>query len=588
LAVNITFYILYKVADIFSLLNSHIKVKILVKIEDIKKGSPAARAKIPRGELISVNGHPINDVLDYMYYSTGRDSILEIAFGGKNNTYRIKKGEYEDLGLEFESFLMDKERRCTNNCVFCFIDQNPKGLRDTLYFKDDDARLSFLTGNYITLTNLSESDIDRIIKMKLSVNISLHTMNLELRVKMMRNRFAGKGIDYLKRMIRNGIKVNIQLVLCPGLNDGAELIYTLDELYKLADSARAADAGGDHPGDSGGEDYPTGDSNDTRGDSSGESGDADDDYPADCGLQSIAVVPVGLSKYRDGLYPLSAFDKTSAGAVIDTVLAYQAKFSARFDRKIVYASDEFFLIADRPIPDCGYYDDYPQYENGVGMLRSLIDEFADALNSINSINSISPPDKSNGNTVKADSTPAGVTPAADGEFLPAGISAGEAAENKPRAKFPARLVRPVKLTRQEAAKARGQIADKLSAKRLPENLVIATGESAYPTVSALVDRARAVFPELRCEVIAVKNEFFGGYVTVTGLLTGGDIIKALAPRKLSGTLLLCEDMFKFETETFLDDTMLSDVKNALGMSVEKISRDGGVLLRRLIDSIRKK
>jgi putative radical SAM enzyme (TIGR03279 family) len=285
----------------------------MVKITNIISGSPAARAGVSPGNLISINGNEINDVLDLRFYGAEANPNVEIVINGEKNTYSIKKPPYADLGFEFETYLIDCERSCTNNCVFCFIDQNPPGMRETIYFKDDDSRLSFLQGNYITLTNLSDSDIDRIIKMKLSVNISLHTMNPELREKMMRNRFAGRGIDYLKRLVAAGITVNIQLVLCPGLNDGDELIYTLDKLLALNAENAAANA-----------------------------------------VQSIAAVPVGLTKHREGLYPLEPFSKEGARAVIETIGEFQTRFHDAGGLRRVYASDEFFLIAGLPVPEAEY------------------------------------------------------------------------------------------------------------------------------------------------------------------------------------------------------------------------------------------
>ncbi|MDY4413954.1 MAG: DUF512 domain-containing protein [Ruminococcus sp.] len=306
----------------------------MIKITGIIENSPAYRTqKISIGDfLISINGHKINDVLDYMYYSADNQISLTVSRDGKEFTVNLEKSEYDDLGIESGSFLMDKKRTCRNKCVFCFIDQMPKGMRETLYFKDDDARLSFLQGNYVTLTNLEQPDIDRIISMKLNINVSVHTTNPELRCKMMNNRFAGEKLKYLKQMTDSGIKLNCQIVLCPELNDGEELKRTLSDLGELMPN-----------------------------------------------ISSIAVVPVGLSKFREGLYPLKCFDKDSAGEALDIISEFQNKFLENYGTRLVFPSDEFFLIAERKIPGSDYYEDFAQYENGVGMLRSLEDEFMQAL-----------------------------------------------------------------------------------------------------------------------------------------------------------------------------------------------------------------
>ena len=305
----------------------------MAEITGVIKNSPADKAGIQTGELlISINQHKIHDVLDYMYYASETKILLVIENQGIQREVKILKDEYDDLGLEFASFLMDKKQSCKNKCVFCFIDQMPPNMRKSLYFKDDDARLSFLQGNYVTLTNMTQEDVDRIIQMKLNINVSVHTTNPELRCKMMHNRFAGKKLDYLWQMARAGIQLNCQIVLCPNLNDGKELERTLDDLGQMLPN-----------------------------------------------LTSVAVVPVGLSKFRENLYPLTSFTKESAGKAIDLIESYQLQFLKKFNTRAVFPSDEFFLLAERNLPEADYYEDYPQYENGVGMLRSLADEFYSAL-----------------------------------------------------------------------------------------------------------------------------------------------------------------------------------------------------------------
>lgn len=304
-----------------------------VKIQSVIKSSPAFHAGIKENDiLISLNGHEIRDVLDYMYYAAEINVSTTVERSGRRLTFHIEKSEYDDLGLEFETFLMDKKQSCTNKCIFCFIDQMPPNMRETLYFKDDDSRLSFLQGNYVTLTNLDQKEIDRIIEMRLNINISVHTTNPELRCMMMHNRFAGEKLKYLKQFSDAGIAMNCQIVLCPGINDGEELRRTLTDLGNLMPN-----------------------------------------------IKSIAVVPVGLTKFREGLYPLVKFDKESANEVLDLIEGFQSEFLEKYGTRLVFPADEFYITAERELPNGAYYEDYCQYENGIGMLRSLGDEFESAM-----------------------------------------------------------------------------------------------------------------------------------------------------------------------------------------------------------------
>nr|WP_319488042.1 DUF512 domain-containing protein [uncultured Caproiciproducens sp.] len=306
-----------------------------VKILSVDKDSPAEKTKILPGEtLVAINGNQIDDVLDYRFYETSKSLSIILADHNQNpRTVNIRKGEYESIGLDFETYLMDEQHSCRNKCIFCFIDQLPKGMRGTLYFKDDDSRLSFLFGNYITLTNMSEHDVDRIIKMHISpVNISVHTTNPELRVKMMGNRFAGESLKILYRLAAAGIKINTQLVVCKGINDGEELKRSLTDLGKL--------------------------------------------YPA---VQSIAAVPVGLTRFREGLFPLESFDKTSAENAVQILEEFGDRFLTEFGERICYAADEFYLKAGRPVPPAEFYGDFDQLENGVGLMANLKQEFESAL-----------------------------------------------------------------------------------------------------------------------------------------------------------------------------------------------------------------
>ena len=298
-----------------------------VRITGVTPRSPAARHGIRPGEqLISINGHPVRDVLDFRFYETEAELTIRVAdASGVERDVSLRKPQYSFLGLEFETYLMDAQRRCRNNGIFCFIDQMPPGLRPSLYFKDDDDRLSFLFGNYITLTNLSQAEVDRIVEMHISpINVSVHTTNPELRVKMMGNRFAGKSLDYLYQLASRGTQLNGQLVLCPGINDGDELRRTLRDLKRLA--------------------------------------------PA---MQSVAAVPVGLTKYRDHLPHLDPYTAETAGAVIDIIESFAAECRKDLGTGFIYASDEFYLLAGRPLPPEDAYDGYPQLENGVGSITLL-------------------------------------------------------------------------------------------------------------------------------------------------------------------------------------------------------------------------
>lgn len=309
----------------------------MVKITSVEKGSRAEKSGILAGDiLLSINENSINDVLDYRFYLTERVVNIGLSRDGEEYSVSIKKGEYDDIGLDFETPLMDKKHSCKNKCIFCFIDQNPEGLRESLYFKDDDSRLSFIHGNYVTLTNMSQQDVDRIIKMRMSpINISVHTTNPELRVKMMKNKHSGEVLKYLNDFASAGLTMCGQIVLCRGVNDGEELLRSLNDLAAL--------------------------------------------YPA---MSSVAVVPAGLTKFREKLYPLTDFTSEEASDVIDMINSVGDKHKAEHGTRLFYAADEFYLKAGREIPDAEYYEDYSQLENGVGMLRSCQDEFDMALEDV--------------------------------------------------------------------------------------------------------------------------------------------------------------------------------------------------------------
>ena len=312
-------------------------------INNVLPGSIAEEMEIEAGDyLLEINGEILEDVFDYHYMIN--DEYIEVLIR-KGNTeeewlLEIDKEYEEDLGIEFEQSLMDDYKSCTNKCIFCFIDQMPKGMRETLYFKDDDSRLSFLQGNYITLTNMKDKDIDRIIKYHLCpINISVHTTNPELRCKMLHNRFAGDALKKIDKLAENCIEMNGQIVLCKGVNDGDELIRTIKDLSKYLPHMR-----------------------------------------------SVSVVPTGLTKYRDGLYPLEMFNKEDAIKVIDIIEGFQEEFYNKYGLHFIHPSDEWYIMAEREFPKEDRYDGYIQLENGVGMMRLLNDEYIDALDKVDADN----------------------------------------------------------------------------------------------------------------------------------------------------------------------------------------------------------
>ncbi len=304
-------------------------------VKEVEPGSIAEEMGIEPGDkLLSINDKEIEDVFDYHYYVNDEEIILLIQKpDGEEWELEIEKDYEEDLGIIFEQGLMDEYRSCRNKCIFCFIDQMPRGMRDTLYFKDDDSRLSFLQGNYITLTNMSDHDIDRIVKYHLEpINISFQTTNPELRCKMLHNRFAGEALKKVDKFYEGGIQMNGQIVLCKGINDGEELERSIRDLSKY--------------------------------------------LPL---LQSVSVVPVGLTKFRDGLYPLEPFSSEDAKEVIAIIEKWQKVFYEEYGLHFIHAGDEWYINAGLELPEEESYDGYLQLENGVGMIRLLQNEFAEAF-----------------------------------------------------------------------------------------------------------------------------------------------------------------------------------------------------------------
>ena len=428
-----------------------------VLISSVEKDSYANKAKIEAGdELLSINGNEIVDVLDYRFYESERKVVLAVKKqNGKNKKVTIRKDEDEEIGLIFETYLMDKQRSCKNNCIFCFIDQLPKGMRDTLYFKDDDSRMSFLFGNYITLTNITEHEVERIIKMHISpVNVSVHTTNPELRVKMMRNRFAGESLNVLWRLCEAGISVNCQLVLCPGWNDGEELVRSLEDLTKYEN------------------------------------------------IKSVACVPVGLSGHREGLCELEPFSKEKAAEVIDICEKFAAKTKELYNENRVFAADEFYLTAKREMPDADYYEEFVQLENGVGMWAMLKMEAEEAIYDI------------------------------------------DAPKNK-------------------------------------RKISCVTGEAAALLITNIVDNAASKWHNLECSVYSIKNNFFGGKITVAGLVTGTDIIEQLKGKDLGEELIVPSVMLRHERDMFLDSVTIEELEKALNVKVRICENDGWSLISAL-------
>ena len=443
-------------------------------ITNVIKGSIAEEMEIRAGfRLLSVNGKPIEYIFDYRFLIDDTYVELEIEDSeGEVCIYEIEKDYDEDPGLEFGSGLMDEYHSCTNRCIFCFIDQMPPGMRDTLYFKDDDSRLSFLQGNYVTLTNMKSKDIDRLIAYRMEpINISVHTTDPELRCKMLHNRFAGQVLSYIDRLFTAGIRMNGQIVLCKGINDGLQLEKTIQDLSSY--------------------------------------------IPC---MESVSVVPVGLTRFRDGLFPLEPFNKVDAKAVIECVEKWQEKLYNTYGIHFIHASDEFYLLAGMNMPEEERYDGYLQLENGVGMIRLLFEEFMQAVDTRINNNSME---------LKAGS-PRSITVAT-------GMSA---------APFIQRLC--------------NYATDKLQQ----------TGTSGCT--------------DLTIKVQPITNRFFGENITVSGLICGKDIIDQLRNQPLGDALLLPVNMFRAGEEYFLDDVTKQEVENTLHIPIVITPRSGEGLLSAIL------
>ena len=430
-------------------------------IDKVEPGSIAEELEIEPGDLLlKINNQTIKDVFDYHYLIN--DEFLTVLIQKPNNEeweLEIEKDYEQDLGIEFSESLMDNYRSCKNKCIFCFIDQNPKGMRETIYFKDDDARLSFLQGNYITLTNMKNEDIERIIKYKLEpVNISVHTTNPELRIKMLNNRFAGDALNKIKMLYDGGISMNSQIVLCKNWNDKEELDRSIRELSAYLPY-----------------------------------------------MESLSVVPLGKTKYREGLTELESFTKKDAAEVLDQIHGWQDKFLKKYGTRFVFASDEWYIRAGYELPTADYYEGYGQIENGVGIMRSFIDEAEEYLEELNS---------------------------------------------NPK----------------------------------PHKVSLVTGVLAYSMMQELIAKINKRFPQVETSLYCIQNHFYGPEITVTGLLTGQDIIAQLTGKDLGDYLLLPNVLLRSGEEILLDDITVNDIQNALQTPIRIVQSDGKSFVDTIIDN----
>lgn len=412
----------------------------------------------PGDKLLAINGNEIQDVFDYYYYEESEQLLLLIEKpDGEEWELEIEKDEDESLGIEFDQSLMDEYRSCRNKCMFCFIDQMPKGMRETLYFKDDDSRLSFLQGNYITLTNMSDHDVERIVKYRLEpINISFQTTNPELRCKMLHNRFAGEALKKVDILYRGQIEMNGQIVLCKGVNDGEELERTIRDLTGYLPY-----------------------------------------------LKSVSIVPVGLTKYRDGLYPLEPFTKEDAREVLSVIHRWQEKIYQEHGIHMIHAGDEWYVLAEEEVPEEERYDGYLQLENGVGMMRLLFNEVQEALSAVTG----------------------------DGR---------------------------------------------------QREISLATGRLMYPYIGKILEEIRKKFPNITTHLYAIRNDFFGERITVSGLITGQDLTGQLTGQPLGERLLLPCNMLKIGEPVFLDDFTLEEVENSLQVKTDIVKSSGQDLLDAVI------
>ena len=434
------------------------------KICKVIEGSIAWEMEIePNDVLLKINDKEIEDIFDYHYLLNDEYIVVLIRKeNGEEWEIEIEKEVDEDLGIEFEQSLMDNYKSCRNKCIFCFIDQLPKGMRETLYFKDDDSRLSFLQGNYVTLTNMSKKDIERLISYKLEpINVSVHTTNPTLRCKMLNNRFAGDIMEKLELLNSANVKLNGQIVCCQGYNDKDELINTLRDLSKFIPN-----------------------------------------------MKSVSVVPFGMTKHREGLEQITPFNSETAKEVLSIIKSLQEEFLSKYGTRFVFASDEWYILSNTPLPKEEEYEGYPQIENGVGMVTSLRTEVINELKNY-----------------KAD----------------------------------------------------------IQSKEIKERITIATGELVYNDIKELCNMVNEKFPNIQINIKAIKNDFFGHHITVTGLLTGRDIIAQLKEECIGDRLLLSDTVLRSGEDVLLDDVSVSDIENALQTTINIVKSDGKSFVRTIIE-----
>ncbi|MBQ8164879.1 MAG: DUF512 domain-containing protein [Clostridia bacterium] len=437
------------------------------KVLKIEKNSAADEGGIRPGDrLLKINGKKIRDVFDYRFYAADEFVSLEMETpGGEIYTVDIEKDEYEDLGIEFENSIMDCDRSCANNCIFCFIDQMPPGMRDTLYFKDDDIRLSFLTGNYVTLTNTGFRELERIVKYRLSpINVSVHATDPEVRCRMLNNKKAGDILEKIKVLVDGGIAVNAQIVLCPGINDGDILKKTVEDLISL-----------------------------------------------NYGIESVSIVPVGVTKYREGLYNLRVFSPDECAEVVKYITSVQERCRRDFGSSFIYIADEFYVKSGIKLPGCEIYDDFPQIENGVGMASLLIEEVHTYI--------------------------------------------------------------------EENIKSLKKKTKKIKEKR---KVMIATGVAAFDIIKELACFVESNFDCIEVEVVTIINEFFGETITVSGLITGGDLINQLSKHDVPEVVMITENMLRRGETVFLDNVTVSDVEEKLNTKVVACGDCGADFVNKLL------
>ena len=463
------------------------------KICSVEPGSIAEQLNIEPGDfLLSINGQQMDDIFDYHFLVSDEQLVILIRKAdGEEWELDIDKDYSEDLGIGFENGLMDEYHSCRNKCIFCFIDQMPPNMRETLYFKDDDSRLSFLQGNYVTLTNMSDEDVDRIIRYKLApINISVHTTNPELRCKMLNNRFAGEALEKVRKLYEAGIEMNGQIVLCKGINDGEELERSIRDL-------------------SGYIPY----------------------------MESVSVVPVGLTKYRDNLYPLQPFTKEDAREVLAIIHKWQKICYEKHGTHFIHAGDEWYLLAEIDFPEEERYDGYIQLENGVGMMRLLYEEFQECLR-----------------------------------------------EEEERMEESHSSLKDVFKNRRKIWKgSEKEAAQAMGLRGREHKITIATGKLAAPMLTKLATAFMALHPEIQIQVITVINQFFGERITVSGLLTGQDLALQLAGEDLGEKLLLPCNMLRSGERVFLDDVTVEELENALQVPVHIVKSDGQSLFEEFLD-----